>query len=353
VRAPLKTLRLAGTPCEIAFQLGKLRAAKIGIRIDYWNRHLSKIFRGRKAQQRSLENNFLRQAHEQARPYLEEIYSMAEGAKVPFEELFRLNLTELSSYVEKCTDLIFRIKTPSGNRILIAHNEDWDPSRNDVFLLEARLPKLSYAVLAYDGYLPGLSAGLNSAGLVHSVNYLRPRDLRMGLPRIFITRHLVTATGIEDALAYIRRTRRAFGQAIHLAQDSQYLGIELTARQMVFRRPSLPTSHTNHYLASRLSGKIPKAAPSSLNRLKVARRLLKEKLGRKGAKKLSIVTARKLAKEILSDRSGHPFAIWREENPPKENSATLATIFVETESLTMEVYRNRPSQTTPLRLTLR
>src|SRR5262249_22591752 len=140
-------------------------------------------------------------------------------------------------------------------------------------------PDQSYAVLAYDGYLPGLSAGRNSHGLCHSVNYLRPTDYRVGLPRIFITRHLVTARNFRECLGFIQKSRRAFGQAIHLAQGKNYLGLELTSRKIFQLRPSLPTVHTNHYLAMRGGTHF----PSSLQRLKTARALLKKMAsGREG-----------------------------------------------------------------------
>jgi len=141
---------------------------------------------------------------------------------VPFPDLFRLNLTELGTFAEKCTDVIFPFEDGKRRGILLAHNEDWDPCRNDVFILKARLPRIQYVILAYDGFLPGLSAGCNSAGLCHSVNYVKPKDFRVGLPRIFPARHLVTSPRLDDVLVFLKNSHRAFGQAIHLAQGSSY-----------------------------------------------------------------------------------------------------------------------------------
>ena len=276
---------------------------------------------------------------------------MAEGAGLPFAELFRLNLTELHIFAEKCTTLVFPLRTAKGKRIFIAHNEDWDPKRNDIFLLRARLPGVSCVTVSYDGYLPGLSSGVNSFGLVHALNFLKPRDLKPGLPRIFVTRHVVTARSFADALGWIRRADRAFGQAIHLAQVGRYLGIELTARHAVVREPALPTVHTNHYLAEELVPEATYPSRSSWDRLSVARGLL-EGLRNNGGPEFTRAEARRAGRRILSDRSGDPFAIWREGNNPADPGATVATVFLATDSDAVEIFRKRPGTSRPLALSL-
>jgi acyl-CoA:6-aminopenicillanic acid acyl transferase len=344
----LEVLELSGTPCEIAYQLGKQRRRKIEKAVEFWNRHLSHIYRDKKELLKRLEKSFRGEAGRQAPFYLEEIYWMAKGAGVSFPDLFRLNLTELVPYADKCTDLIFSLKTPKGKDILLTHNEDWDPRRNDVFVLKANLNDCTYATLAYNGYLPGLSAGRNSFGLCHSVNYLRPRDLRIGVPRIFITRFLLTARSIEDCLRFIRGKRRAFGQSIHLAEGDQYVNLELTARRMILRHPTLPAVHSNHYLSSALKKYVPRPSPNSLTRQNTAQKLLKERCLKGGSLKPG--PARSLAKRILSDRSGHPYAIWREADSEAETSATLATVMVGTDASEMLVFRERPVSSRPIRI---
>src|SRR5262249_39597845 len=155
-------LELSGTPEEVAFQMGRRRAGKIAVRVEYWNRLLSRLYAGQKTALRSMERGFLAAARKGGRRYLDEIAAIAEGAGLPFEDVFRLNLTELRAYADKCTTLIFPYGTKSRRGVLLAHNEDWDPKRNDVFLLKAELPGVRYAIVAYDGHLPGLSCGVNS-----------------------------------------------------------------------------------------------------------------------------------------------------------------------------------------------
>lgn len=351
-RPPLRVLELRGDAIEIAFALGRARRAAIPGRIEYWNRHLGELFSGRRKERLGLERALLSEARRQAPRYLEEIRAMAEGAGVAFSDLFRLNLTELSVYAEKCTDLILPMRVAQGRRILLAHNEDWDPRRNGVFVLKARLPELEYAVLAYDGYLPGLSAGMNSFGLAHSVNYLRPKDFRIGLPRIFLTRHLVTARSISDCLEFIMGKRRAFGQAMHLAQGAYYLGIELTARRIALRHPRLPAAHSNHYLAEKLLRAAPPGQPPSVARLRHAQGLLRKARTHFAEDLPSPAKARRLARRILSDRASLPWALWRELDPPREASATLAAVLVGTDRLAIEFYREPPNKNKAIRIRL-
>jgi hypothetical protein len=330
---------IASGAVDLAYCLGRLRRRKIAERIDYWERYLGRIYRGRQEERRAKERAFLKMAQRHVAPLLEEIYAMAEGAGVSFSALFRLNLTELGYYIDKCTDLIWPVQQGTQRGILIAHNEDWDPRRNDVFHLHVRLPEVSYQVMAYDGYLPGLSAGVNSHGLIHSVNFLLPRNLRLGVPRIFLARYLVTARGIDDFLKLLKKIPRAFGQAIHLAQGEKYLGLELTARQMAKLRPRLPSVHANHYLSKQLAPRQPKPGPSSQFRQGFAEDLLHWNLKNKKGRYFSLVVAQKISRRILSDRSTSPFALWRIPDGKKENSATLATVLMDSLGLSFNPYR--------------
>jgi isopenicillin-N N-acyltransferase-like protein len=342
-RTPLDVVTLAGTATEVAFALGKKRVRRIAPCIDHWNEKLAGLFHGKRAKLKALEKAFLAAATAHAPSYVEEIRAMAEGAGVPFPDLFRLNLTELKRFAEKCSTLIFKTRSASDNAVLIAHNEDWEPAQNDVFVLRARLPDVSYAILTYDGYIPGLSSGFNSHGLYHAVNFVLAKDIRPGVPRSFITRHLVTARSAKDCLAWIRNMPRAFGQSIHLAERGRYVGIELTAKKLVIRNPNLPTIHTNHYLAPSLRRVAAPATENTLTRLKVGRRLLREVVSRRDGKPWSPAQAESAAKTILSDRSGLPYAIWREADRAEDVSATVAAVLLRTDKNTMEVHRGRPA----------
>lgn len=348
-RSPLQIVDLMGTPFEIAFKMGRLRARKIRRRIEIWDGMLHQTFHGAKGTLDRLIRAFYQSARTASAHYLEEIAAMAEGAGVSFEALFRLNLTELRDYADKCTTLVLPFSGAHGRRILLGHNEDWNPKRNDVFILRAKLPELSYVIVAYDGYLPGLSCGLNSHGLYHAINYLKPSDRRVGLPRIFITRRLVTASGFDEVLSWVKGNHRAFGQAIHMAKGSRYLGLELTAKAYVLYKPNLPTVHTNHYLSTRLKRESTGADPQTVTRYETASRMLRAQLCYpRGLPPRRLVTS--VARRILSNRTG-PHPIWREGDKRGETAATLVAAFLSTDRPVMEVYRKNPLSSRPRTVT--
>src|SRR5688572_2118354 len=103
LRTPLETLALKGTATDIAYQLGKRRARKIAPRVAYWKNHVRDLFNGKTARLKTLEAAFLKEAQKQAPQALDEIRALAEGAGLAFADVFRLNLTELNTFAEKCT----------------------------------------------------------------------------------------------------------------------------------------------------------------------------------------------------------------------------------------------------------
>lgn len=351
-RTLLKTIHLKGSATDVTFSLGKVRSKQITTRIEFWNQTLAKLFKGKRDRLKALENEFYKCGVKAAPTYVDEIRAMAEGAGVAFKDLFRLNITELKPFAEKCSTLIFPIATPKGRRILIAHNEDWTPDQNDVFILSVKMPDVSYVILTYDGYLPGLSSGVNSHGVAHAVNYVLAKDIRAAIPRIFITRSLVTTPSTKEFLKWLEKTHRAFGQSIHIAEKDRYTGIEVTAKQMALRKLKLPTLHTNHYLAETLSKVRGTPSKSSLIRYKVGCELLKNAMRGLSLKDLTRASVSKIAKKILSDRSGFPYAIWRDADHPLETSATVATAFFGTDGGAVEVYRKKPDVSQPVRITL-
>ncbi len=355
-RAPLIVERLRASSLSAALHdLGRRRARRIAKVAGWWEQDLAAAFRGRRAKLRQLESSFLAACRRHAPETVEELAAFAAGARIPFETLFRLNLTELRAWTEKCTTLVFATagrrgksaRAGSGARrqdssrgYLFAHNEDWDPRRNDVFLLKVTLPKVSFAVVAYDGYLPGLSCGLNSHGLIHAINYLPCPDKRIGLPRLFVTRPLVTASSLGTVASWARRVPRAYAQSLHLAQGTEYRNLELSAQRSAIRRPKLPAGHANHVLAPALARRMPPPSPSSAARQTTVDRLLD----------LTESTEPPLdaARRILSDRSGLPYAVWREADSPHDRAATVVTAAFSTDRLELRAWRRRPDRSHPV-----
>ncbi|XP_050420912.1 uncharacterized protein LOC126833544 isoform X2 [Adelges cooleyi] len=157
--------------------------------------------------------------------YIIELQGVADGAQVPFEELFLMALDDTLSVnlnkgpVDKgpvgCTSLI--INQPYGQ--FLGHTEDALASAEDNYyiiaahvlpsenesggLFKAREEK--FEALAYAGHLPGYASGHNHHGVVFSINTIFVNSpLRGRIPREFITRALLSSranlTEIMDIL---------------------------------------------------------------------------------------------------------------------------------------------------------
>lgn len=316
-RKPLDIVTLRGSRLELFHALGRSRGRQMAARALAWERRcVDELGRNRV---RRIESEMLGSARNQAPEIVEEIAAMAEGAGTDFLALFRLNITELLYFTEKCTTVV---KKAAGRKALIVgHNEDWDPLRNDVFVLRASMDGMSFMVLCYDGFLPGMSCGINSFGLCHAVNYLPSRARRGGIPRTFVTRRLVSAASVDEAIRWVRRASHTVGQSINLAKGESFVNMEIGPRGIAVRRPTLPYVHTNHYLSRRAP-----VSESSRTRLRRVRGLLDRDAS---------------AKDILFDTATHPYSVWRNAESEKDSAATLATVIMETDRREMTIWRDQ------------
>lgn len=69
--------------------------------------------------------------------------------------------------------------------------------------------------------------------------------------------------------------------------------------------------------------------------------LIRNKKQKHGKKIFTVEEAKKFAKQILGDEKTQPFAIWRSTND-SDSGVTLATVFLQTETRRMMVYRENP-----------
>ncbi|MBU2639480.1 MAG: C45 family peptidase [Nanoarchaeota archaeon] len=125
---------------------------------------------------------------------LEEAKAMAEGAEVPFEELFVL-MTDEEIVTFKmfqplhCTSLAIRTQ---DDNILLGHNEDWfsEYRRNGLALVNARIKNTKFLSLGYLGSMIGTSSGLNNHGIAYADDSLSYTRFTYDVPRSFHLRAL-------------------------------------------------------------------------------------------------------------------------------------------------------------------
>jgi isopenicillin-N N-acyltransferase-like protein len=183
---------------------------------------------------------------------------MAEGANVAFEDLAVVNAMEAVTmdalHLSKCTSFAVNQDRTADEHVLVAHNEDWVPDdEQDVYVVHAT-PDGDPAFLAmtYGGLLPNV--GFNSEGIAQCCDSVYPTDSRIGIPRVVVSRAVLGARTLADAVRLTLITHRAAGYNHLLVHESGELySVEVSARKfgILYGDEGLIV-HTNHYLDEKM-----------------------------------------------------------------------------------------------------
>lgn len=195
--------------------------------------------------------------------YMQELDAMAAAIEIDTEQLFIWNCRgdlrfppetmqhRLDSLTEGCTTVLAPMTDQNGPAI-IAHNEDGDGGFMDHrYWLRAEPDDApAFESYLYPGMLPGHSFGVNAAGLVQTINNIRPDDLKPGIPRHFICRAILASESLQEAVSHLQRTDRASGfhHSIGFPGMEAPMSIEAPASGMVLRNVTAPQAHANHLL---------------------------------------------------------------------------------------------------------
>jgi len=218
--------------------------------------------------------------------YVDELRGLAEGAGIPFEDLFVISAEEeiLDTWGgwDKCSSAA--VCAPDG--LYLLHNEDYIGRYEHRLVLIDAAPqgRPAFLSLSYPGTLAGSSCGLNSAGLAMSGNSLRLRPRRRGLPKNFVLRSLLGAGTLAAAHRLMKVEPRLVGNnaMIVSAAEDRAAYIEAASRQAVLvpLDDAGHLAHTNHILAPRLSRAGESPTASSLRRLAGLDSILAARRGR-------------------------------------------------------------------------
>ena len=217
--------------------------------------------------------------------YVREIEGIADGAGVTFDTVFLWNCRgDLPAGDDRmrradaagCTTLMI---PPRGARPgIIAHNEDDAPElRGHCHVVDVQPDDAPGFVSFYSpGLLPGHTFAVNRAGLVQTINDVRPEDWRIGVPRHLVCRAALDCERLDDAVARIRDTDRASGFHHNLgcAGDRRLLSVEAPASGCAVAEAAAPRVHANHLLDARFAHVPQVIAPSSHSRQMRAEALL-------------------------------------------------------------------------------
>ncbi len=249
-RLPLVHAR--GTPGEIGFQIGAARAEQVRHMVDAYRR----LFREAGAllgvtgwrEAVRLARMYLPISQAELPQYVEEMRGLAEGAGVRFDDVLVLNTLEAITddrLLLGCTSLAVDASASADGSVWLAHNEDWYPADiGHVYLVHAE-PENHPAFLAisYGGLLPNI--GFNAAGIAQCIDTVYPTDARLGLPRLLVSRAVLAAETLTEAMLAALHPQRAAGyNHLLVSAEGEIYNLEASASDFDLlparRRPGRP-----------------------------------------------------------------------------------------------------------------
>ena len=260
---------------------------------------------------------------------VQEVRGIAEGAGASFEEIWLLNCYEEVAEDQKlmaCTTVAVNGEVTADGHVYLAHNEDWiSVDRKHVYLVRAR-PEGAPAFLGMSYGALLCNIGFNAAGIGVGINSVYPRDVRAGIPRILVSRAILSATDLPGAIEACVPENRAGGYNHLLAEGGgAIVSVESSAtRHETLRAADGWLAHTNHYRSERMQAvEAPGAYASSHARLKRAEGLVR---GRQGP------ITRDDLQAILRDHRNGALAICgheQESDPPHERSCSVISLIMD------------------------
>ncbi|XWS61679.1 hypothetical protein CRYUN_Cryun07bG0146700 [Craigia yunnanensis] len=198
--------------------------------------------------------------------YWAELLGTAEGSGVPVLDIILINFrkeilpfisnTAMNSNADTtddCSDVLI----VSDLMALAAHNEDANVALvGHTYLIKGKLSNgLSFIAYTYAGELPSCAFGFNNHGLAFTLNSVPPTEgeiVPAGIGRNFVSRDLLEATSIADALARIHSSEVSVGHSYNLIdiRTRMILNVETASRSRVSVHEvgATPFFHANMYL---------------------------------------------------------------------------------------------------------
>ncbi|XP_076936297.1 uncharacterized protein LOC143603375 [Bidens hawaiensis] len=198
--------------------------------------------------------------------YWNEMRGIADGSGVPFLHIMILNFrkeilpfipkpkkVEDEETIDDCSDIL----VVSDTMAVAVHNEDANVALvGHTYLIKATMSNgLCYTAYTYAGELPSCAFGFNNHGLAFTLNAVPPAESEIvagGIGRNFISRDLLEATSLEDAISRIHSSPVSVGHSYNLIDVNvrKILNVETASSQRLSVREvgSTPFFHANMYL---------------------------------------------------------------------------------------------------------
>jgi len=326
----LPLIRIKGSPRERGQQQGESARPQIVRALDRYRTVIPKATKLTWEEALRETQKFLPYSEEAFPQFVEEIRGIAEGASVPFHEIWILNcyeeLTDVQHRMWGCTSLSVRSDHTADGHVLLAHNEDWNSVDHDTVYLVHAEPDDGPAFIGMT-YGPLLAnIGLNAEGIAVAINSVYPNDGRVGVPRILFSRAVLSACTIGQAIRACVPKLRAGGYNYLLADaHGELYSVETSAttHDILYGHGGW-LAHTNHYLAPKMQAlEEPGTYAGSHVRLNRVQRLLKVQFGG--------VTVEGL-QDILRDHVNYPNSVCGHQDlkePPHERQMTIVSLVMD------------------------
>ncbi|KAF3624077.1 hypothetical protein T459_30574 [Capsicum annuum] len=199
--------------------------------------------------------------------YWNELKGIAQGSGVPFLNILLLNFrkeilpfipkTENYPKEEDINDDCSSILVVSNTMAVAAHNEDANVALvGHTYLVKVALSNgTTFTAYTYAGELPSCAFGFNNHGVAFTLNSVPPceEEIVVGaIGRNFVSRALLEASSIEDALARIYSSEASVGHSYNLidTRSRRILNVETASRNRisVHEIGETPFFHANMYL---------------------------------------------------------------------------------------------------------
>jgi isopenicillin-N N-acyltransferase-like protein len=210
---------------------------------------------------------FVAQTGQRLPNVMQELRGCAQGAGIPFDDLFLMSIEELlyeevrgmgteageSPRKNKgCSDLAAAPPATRDGHVWLAHNNDLGKSAlKHLFVTHFRVEGEPEILAVTVGGI-FISIGLNNAGLSLTGNQLNSNDSRVGIPRLLLVRDILAQTTLDTALASALLTERASSyNNIIASRQGRIVNAEgsATSAALTWSDENGGTlAHTNHYL---------------------------------------------------------------------------------------------------------
>ncbi len=254
---PMPLIHIYGPHYQMGCQIGEACKQQVQHSID--NAHfllneaydqLQLTWEGAQIQSRK----YIPFAEERYPQYVDELKGIADGAGVLFDDVAVVNgmeaVTMDALHLTKCTSMAVSQERTANGDVLVAHNEDWVPEDEaDIFMIHAQPDdEPPFLAMTYGCLLPNI--GLNAYGIAQTCDSVYPSDSRIGIPRVVVSRAVLSARTPGDAIRHALVPHRAAGYNHMLVHESgEMYSVEVSSRHFaLLSNEEGYLVHTNHYL---------------------------------------------------------------------------------------------------------